>query len=808
VSIILGTGTHLILNSRYLFNSVPIGLLMTTFSPSLLDEFRKGRSEAAFAALVQRYSGMVFSIARRRLGDSALAEDVAQSVFLRLARKPPEVHSEAQFAGWLHQTTLHASIDNWRTESRRRARETVASTLVNPAHETADPIDWNELTPHLDEAVHQLQDPDRQAILLRFFERQSMRELGESLGVSEAAAKMRIGRALEKLRQILSAQGITCGTALLGATLGERVIEPVPDALVARWSATGVAALQGGGPVGLLGSVGSILTSWTGFHIAVLATAVSIAAWGLRQWIGRPEGRESASRSLLGSGPDAPVVFRTAPTTALTSRGSVIPVSSVDLDEARRHLREILNTPSSVRSYPPPALREALNHFGEQLSEAMPILTEAARATDYETRVWAFSGIQTALWQMHSQGAMDQLAESLALARPILGSVLLEGRAAGNLKMSALMALLPMTVQARDGSITSPPVDEASLAWIERALHVTPGENKDDGFRYTIIDLLVDPRRQDPSIQQVIRGLEPMLVAPSPEDRLVGAYGLAMAAGDHPVSVKAVLLNALRETSTHSNRAARALGNLGSEAVDAVSALLKFAEKTADWAGGDYARNALESVCRLKPELRSAYPEIDQSLRLQEQAQARMAQEQQGQFKGAREQILEWATAGDDVVLRALTASIQMAPDAHTASQELESVTRFLEMEMAGAPSDERVVLERVLGLVRTTKVRPDSKDKEKEPGGLRSLDIRNLLLDARIVLNDKPHPKEKRIEHALERFQSEQVNTGKFSTVTPESFAVLAKILEDIDPQFRADWQKTVLEEFPWLDRIISKAK
>ena len=89
-----------------------------------------------------------------------------------------------------------------------------------------------------------------------------------------------------------------------------------------------------------------------------------------------------------------------------------------------------------------------------------------------------------------------------------------------------------------------------------------------------------------------------------------------------------------------------------------------------------------------------------------------------------------------------------------------------------------------------------------------RAVDVRNLLLDARIVPSNKRHPETGCIEHALERFESEQAGTVKFSTATPENFAVLAKTLEDIDPKFRADWQKVVFEENQGLDREISKVK
>src|SRR5262245_45474334 len=152
----------------------------------LLAEFRERRSEEAFRELVRRYTNLVFSVAKRRVGNASLAEEITQIVFIRLAKAAPRLCTDAELAAWLHRTAIHASIDLWRSEIRRHTREQHAVTMQpDSATET---VPWNDLAPVLDDAVNDLTDADRQAIVLRFFNDQSMRELGATLGVSEDAA--------------------------------------------------------------------------------------------------------------------------------------------------------------------------------------------------------------------------------------------------------------------------------------------------------------------------------------------------------------------------------------------------------------------------------------------------------------------------------------------------------------------------------------------------------------------------------------------------------------------------------------------
>src|SRR5258705_9247006 len=143
----------------------------------LLTNYRKTGSDAAFANLLRRYTNLVYSVAKRRLLDQSLAEDVTQTVFTRLAKSPPTVKCEGELAAWLHRTTTHVAIDVWRSENRRRAREQQAAFMQTLPAEDAQL--WEELTPHLDEALNQLADDDPQAVLLRFFEQKPMRGIGD-----------------------------------------------------------------------------------------------------------------------------------------------------------------------------------------------------------------------------------------------------------------------------------------------------------------------------------------------------------------------------------------------------------------------------------------------------------------------------------------------------------------------------------------------------------------------------------------------------------------------------------------------------
>src|SRR5688572_12289832 len=131
-------------------------------------------SEEAFAEVVRRYTGFIYSIAKRRLSNEQLAQDVTQTVFLRLAGFTQSITSEQALTAWLHRTTLNVSIDAWRVETRRREREQKAH-MITPAEN--DPELWAELAPHLDEALDKIEAQHRTVLLLRFLQAKSMKEV-------------------------------------------------------------------------------------------------------------------------------------------------------------------------------------------------------------------------------------------------------------------------------------------------------------------------------------------------------------------------------------------------------------------------------------------------------------------------------------------------------------------------------------------------------------------------------------------------------------------------------------------------------
>ena len=209
----------------------------------LLREFGERNSEAAFRTLVERHAGMVHGTAMRLVRDATAAEEIAQAVFILLARKAPKLSSGTVIAGWLHQTTRYVALEALRAERRRQQHHQEFAAMNDSADSAAV---WNQITPHLDEALNGLGGHDRNALVLRFLEGRSFAEVGTALGISEAAAKMRVSRALDKLRQALGRRGATVTVAVLLTALTAHAASAAPAALAIQITGVSLAATAPG----------------------------------------------------------------------------------------------------------------------------------------------------------------------------------------------------------------------------------------------------------------------------------------------------------------------------------------------------------------------------------------------------------------------------------------------------------------------------------------------------------------------------------------------------------------------------------
>ena len=199
---------------------------------ALLRRYAEEKSEAAFAELVRRHLDLVYSAAQRRLGgDAHRAADVAQQVFATLAREAARLSRHTVLTAWLYAATRHAAIDAIRADRRRQVREQEAHLMQTLAATPTLDAEWERLRPVLDAVMDELAEADRTAVLLRFFQQRPFAEIGATLHLSDDAARMRVDRALDKLRALLARRGITSTTAALGATLVHQAIAAAPAGL-------------------------------------------------------------------------------------------------------------------------------------------------------------------------------------------------------------------------------------------------------------------------------------------------------------------------------------------------------------------------------------------------------------------------------------------------------------------------------------------------------------------------------------------------------------------------------------------------
>lgn len=285
----------------------------------LYRQWGQTRDSEAFRELIERHLDMVYSTARRILGNREDAEDIAQECFEKLALG--DVGVQENLAGWLYRSAANRAFDRIRSDGARKVRE---RRYAEQARHVPD-SSWEEVYAYVDEAVACLPDDLRSAIVLRYFEGHTHQAAAEKLGVSPNTVMKRLKSGIEAIREQLKKKGVAIVAPSLVAMLGTLESEAAPAPLAASLNKIALAGWAGGATTA---QAVWLATGILAMKKVVIGTAavLTLIVLGYGQYTLRKGSSEAAtavmqqndSQPQIASKPTAepPAVAHSAPTVA------------------------------------------------------------------------------------------------------------------------------------------------------------------------------------------------------------------------------------------------------------------------------------------------------------------------------------------------------------------------------------------------------------------------------------------------------------------------------------------------------------
>ena len=764
---------------------------MSDSDPTLLGRFHAGRSEEAFRELIERHAGLVYSVALRFPGlEPVDAEEVAQEVFLLVAGKASELRSHPSLVAWLFKTTRHLAARYRRSEVRRLIRQRKACEMFPMETSESALVDWAALRPVVDEAVGELERADQLAVLWRYYERLDYVRIGHRLGVSEEAARKRVGRSLHALRSVLSKRGMISSVAAMDLAMGAHAVVPVPGALTRRIASAALAATASGPALALLqmGSLRrlSVLAGGRLRFVAVAVVSVAVLLQGLA-WLrdaGRDRDPQQAAHRSQPPGIGTNGVHR-----LFSAVGDRLGQESDDLEDARRRLREVLG-----RGDVPYRIGKAIELFGDRTTEAFPILLEALKEKSPGLPAAAATGMRHVLGRLSGSGRESERMALMNQIRPILGAALVDPRTPAPLQTRALEIL------CLERSESIGPEDLESLAWLERVLHESPVRQID--LRLEIVDRLLSPAVQRPGTDQLIVGLRPLLDSPDPADRILAAFALAGGGGSMPSAVVDVLIEAVREPSRYRSRGIATLEALGPLAAKSVPVLLGIAGVGTSPDG----LAAREALCRIDPEQGQLHPELREAVLRKAVRRGLVGLGDLDQ--AVRDWLLDFRTRGTSESLAAEVArSLVAAEMGGNLIQSTDWQTRLVEALHRVLVRGEEAEAEWLRGVANQLSLHTAFVDDESRVAGW-NLDSIGLTLSARALLRVLPPADRVELEELIRQYESkaEQARlNGDYTAL--QSLQPLVRLMDGLataNPAYCAAFRRELSAQYPGLPELL----
>jgi len=368
-------------------------MIMSDTDLQLLARYARDRAEDAFAEVVRRHVDFVYSAALRQVRSSQLAEEVAQSVFTDLAKNLGRLKPDTILTAWLYQVARRTSTDVVRREARRQLRERIATemTAMNATEAT-----WPDIEPLLDEAVSALDDTDRAAVLLRYFENKSLREVGAQLAISDDAAQKRVSRAVDRLREFFTKRGVSVGGSALAIAISANAVHAAPAGLAITISTAALASTA-------VSTATVIATTTTTIAMTALQKTLVTAAVTALAGVGIYEARQAVRRGeqvqqfqQMTTAQQELEKERTdllAQLAALRAANDRANSNAVEADSLRAELARLRKVSSEPAKLPSPAAN----------SSTVPA-DQSATPTELPKDSWADVGFATPLAALQTRG--------------------------------------------------------------------------------------------------------------------------------------------------------------------------------------------------------------------------------------------------------------------------------------------------------------------------------------------------------------------------------------------------------------------